>query len=120
MEQTWTFVSASEITEAGGDALSKYLSQGENVELQPSCRPGKLNVRVLNAENLKGHQWIGTSDPYPAACLLPENETKRFLPPAKNMMPNPKWDWKNKPVWEFFDRPNMKHVGDRSQAQMPW
>ena len=102
VELIWAFVQASEDTEIGDDELSKYLALGKGADLQPSCRPGKLKVRVHNAENLHGHQWHGTSDPFPAATLFPENESKKFFPPAKDMMPNPKWDWKSKAEWEFL------------------
>ena len=44
----------------------------------PVVRAGKLFVKVLEAKHLPASQWLGTSDPFPEARLLPGNEKARM------------------------------------------
>ena len=103
---TWAYVEEDvsiESSRTTADPVANFFSMPvEEQVLKPACRPGRLKVRVHNATNLKGNQWFGKSDPYPCAVLLPENESKRFDKPDKDGVPNPKWDWKNKPCWEYL------------------
>ena len=101
----WLFVPATTPADERAKAEEDFRSRKVvSFNDPPLVSAGEIVVRVLEAQNLKDKQFIGTSDPWLQGKSWPEGEVYGGPKPCFDELANPTWDWSERDAWKFhFD-----------------